>query len=763
MRAKVGEYFYKNRYLLFCFLINMLLGILSIGFFMFRDKGMFSLGTDYDSIVMPILDSGRKAIWRGDVFWNWSFDLGTDFVGSNSFLCLGSPFYWLTLLFPKVDYLYLGGWLFIIKYAVAGMTSGMYLQKFTEKKQYAIIGSILYAFSGFQVVNLMMGSFHDVVALFPLLLYGLEALVEENKKGVFAVTVFINAVTNYYFFVGEVIFLIIYFLIRFLWGNLNKIKKIPVCIMEGIIGIMSAGIIFYPSILFILQNPRSGDKISWAEYFLTNRRDILKVFRSFLFPGEMMQQWSCVKEFDWTSSSAYLPMIGMVLVFSYILKRFKKKDWLKRILIVCLIFMIVPGLSSLFTLMTDIYYRWYYMPILLFALASVKVMEHISEYPVKPVSAIILSIMVLSMVIFDWWDKNRFQIIFVERAYWVLNLTALIGVLIIWMSVYLRKHKKVYFGVLLIGIGCFAVFTTLYTCKRYRDVRAYETVEYKEKLEAAKKMGEMLDSHSAMYRLSNIDNILAMTMQISPKASTTNTVQGSIFELWNILGEEKRVVAPDIPVGYPELVGVGYYVTASSTMEEGWKLLGESELSGKPLYLYEDEAARPIGVTYDTYMLKEDFLNIPKENRAEFMKTVLVIEENDEILVTDKIEEYEENKENREQQSITNFSRNNKGFLCLLHSEGEKFALFTVPYARGWTAYVNGEKVTIVNAGGFMAIEVMNGENLIEFRYFNRDVLIGICLTIAGILLWIGRICGGRPVGFARVMAGDWSAHEGTD
>ena len=734
------QYFKKNKYIFLCFFINLLLGILAIGWAMLKEEGMFSLGTDYDAIVISIYNDIRKAILNGDVFWNWSFDLGTDFVGSNSFIALGSPFFWMTLPFYKVDYLYLGGWMFIIKYAVAGMTAGLYLQRFTEKKQFAVIGSILYAFSGFQSVNLMMGSFHDIVALFPLLLYGIEVLIKENRKCVFAAAVCINALVNYYFFVGEVIFLIIYFLVRFLWEDLKNIKKIPVCIAEGIIGIMMAGIVFYPSILFILNNPRSGGRIPLSAWFLTNRRDILKLFRSVLFPGEMMQQWSCVKNADWTSSSLYIPMVGMVLVFSYILKKLREKDWLKRLCVVCMIFMIMPVLSSLFTLMTDVYCRWYYMPLLIFAMVSVKVMEDISQYAVRWVTAAVFGIMVISMVIFEWWDRNRFQIIFAEKVYWVLNITALLGLALTWIITYVEKYKKVYFRILILGVSLFAIFTTLYTCKRYQDARGYEGSEYKEKLAAINEMGEFVDVHIAMHRMINVDNVIASILNISPIGSAFSNVEGSIFELWNVLGEERRVVCPEIPAGFEELMGAGYYMTSEMFMEEGWQLLGEKTLGNKTYYLYEKEDARPIGVTYDLYMLKEDFLNLPKESRAMLMQSILVIDKEDEVFVADSIAQYNDKTSYSQQQSITDFVRDNMGFQCFLDSTGKKFTLFSIPYAQGWRAYVNGEEAKIINASGLMAIEVGAGKNQIRFRYFNSDVLVGICFTVMGLLLWTGRM-----------------------
>ena len=717
--------------------INFLLAFIAIIPFVIKEQGAFSLGTDYDAIFMPIYNSCRESILNGEVFWNWRFDLGTDFIGSNSFFALGSPFFWITFLFPKVDYLYIGGWMFILKYAVTGMTSGLYMQRFVEKKQYVIIGSILYAFSGFQCANLMMGGFHDVVALFPLMLYGVEVLVMDRKRGQFALIVCINALVNYYFFVGEVIFLVIYFVLRFGDEGWEKIKKVFNCIFEGVVGILMAGILFYPAVVFILQNPRSNKSLAVSEWFLTDRREMLKLFRSFLFPGEMMQQWSCVREYDWSSCSAYLPMIGLVLVLCYILKSIKKKDWLKRILILSIIFMLVPVLGSIFTLMTDVYCRWYYMPLLLFALASAKVMENDSQSVIVKVGLLITLIMVFSIVGFEWWNKNYFQLIYVRNAYIVMNVIGVLGAALTCIIPILFRKKKGRYIAWLVMICIFSVFTTAFTCKRYQDVRGYEGSEYQKKLATIREFGELIETNTSPYRLYNLDNIMASILNMSQSGSSYSNVQGTIFELWDTLGEKRRVVCPDIPNGYYDLVGAKYRISSQPLDEEGWELLGKKESDDGSIFFYEKEDVRSIGVTYSTYMLSDDFLKSPKENRAEIMQSAIIVDPAEEKRVVDVLKKYDETAGLGQQHNIFNFIRDKKEFTCSVESDNDRFLVFSVPYAKGWTAYVNGNKEEILNTNGFMAVKVHEGINNVRMTYFNSDLLVGGGMTIVGILLWV--------------------------
>lgn len=133
---------------------------------------------------------------------------------AHSFLSLGSPFFWLTTLFPSGAVPYLIPWLLALKTAIAAITAYAYIRFFVDNTSACFIGGLLYAFSGFQTYNVFFNHFHDATAFFPLMLLGFELLVQKNKKGPFAVAVAICATISYFFFACEVVFVIIYFFLR---------------------------------------------------------------------------------------------------------------------------------------------------------------------------------------------------------------------------------------------------------------------------------------------------------------------------------------------------------------------------------------------------------------------------------------------------------------------------------------------------------------------------------------------------------------------
>lgn len=147
-----------------------------------------------------------------------------------------------------------------LKTSIAAVTSYIYISRFVSEKKWAFLGSMLYAFSGFQLLNTVFNNFHDITAIFPLVLVALDDLVYKDKKFFFAFVVAILAMTNYFFFFEIVVFLIIYFLIKlFTKQYLINLKMFSRIAFELILGVCLSAFIFIPSVLEVLSNSRIND------------------------------------------------------------------------------------------------------------------------------------------------------------------------------------------------------------------------------------------------------------------------------------------------------------------------------------------------------------------------------------------------------------------------------------------------------------------------------------------------------------------------
>ena len=157
-------------------------GIMFLPFIIY-EKGNFFFFGDFNVQQIPFYRMAHDAVRSGEVLWNSYTDLGANFIASYSFYLLFSPFFWLTLPFPSEMVPYLMAPLLMLKTASMALTSYFYIRRFVRTDEYAIIGSLCYAFSGFATYNIFFNHFHEAMVFFPLLLIGVEELVQNRRRG----------------------------------------------------------------------------------------------------------------------------------------------------------------------------------------------------------------------------------------------------------------------------------------------------------------------------------------------------------------------------------------------------------------------------------------------------------------------------------------------------------------------------------------------------------------------------------------------------
>lgn len=756
----------KNKFLFVVFGINFAIAFVSFVYFIIQGQGVFTLSDDFNAQEIPFNMLVNQAVKSGEVFWNWNIDIGSDLVETFSFYNLGSPFFWITLLFPAAAFPYLIGWVYMLKYAVAGLFSYVFIHRFVKNKNAALIGSILYAFSGFQCCNLVFYHFHDVVALFPLMLIGLEKLQTEKKKGFFAFAVFANALVNYIFFVGEVIFTVVYYIVRFMLPQYNQaenkkewfgkqLKRIGACVAEGVLGVCMAAVLFVPSILSVLQNTRVSEHIMASEALVYNTEEVLMILKGMFFPGESMKSQSAVAYSNWYSVSAYLPLAGMFLVIAYVLN--KKKDWISNLLKISLLMALVPLLNNMFVMFQREHYRrWYYMPVLIMALASALVIEKRDEYKLKKPFIITLGIMAgytAYMTIYPWeWSAESGSGVFRPLVFAVIIAIGMGGVLV--TAAVLKYAKRRYFAIMTVLVAVCSCVTTVFTIMIYQSGNGFEsaTVTYQDIVET----GKQLDGDILPYRYMIYDsyNNRSMAGYVPSRSSFNSTVHSSIFEFYSGLKTSRHTATPQGPEGTNEILSVGYYVMSSPWKDEVYKTFNNGY---RDIYVYHDSKALPVGFTYDTYMTQSEFENVSYDLSAMAMLKTLIIKDEDEEEVSKVLRKYDEARDGaytvdlredikaeHKKEASQDFWKNSTGFGSTITTDNLKYAFYSVPYSDYWNASVNGQETEILNINGLMAVEVNQGENVIEFAYCNKSLKYGMILSAAGFVSWMAYISYGR-------------------
>ncbi|MBR6796854.1 MAG: YfhO family protein [Clostridia bacterium] len=374
---KHSKYFY---YKLTFFLA---MGLTSLIFlpFVIQDGGYFFYYGDYNVQQIPFYRHSVELIRNGGYFgWDWITDLGANFMGDYSFYLSTSPFFFLMCLFPSSWTPFLMVPMYTVKFAVAALCAFMYLKRFVKKPMLAVIGAFLYAFSGFQIYNVFFNHFHDAVAFFPLMLLGIEELIQNNRRGLFAFATFLCASVNYFFFVGDAVFCVLYFFFR--CSSLSfkiSLKKFLWLFFEAVVGVLLSCVFLLPAILAIIQNNRLNRSFSSLKSALVYLKSgqVYKeryghILQSLFFPPDIPSRVNFFygHETRWASNAAWIPLFGLSGVFTYF--RNRRKTWLTSFILMLFVFALVPVLNSLFVATNTSYYaRWMYMLVLMMALATI--------------------------------------------------------------------------------------------------------------------------------------------------------------------------------------------------------------------------------------------------------------------------------------------------------------------------------------------------------------------------------------------------------
>lgn len=703
------------------FMLSLLLGAFIIVPNIVINKGIFALTADFNIQQIPFNKMINDSIKNGSILWTWYNDLGSNFIGTFSFYNLFSPFNIIGYLFKSEWFEYLIGPIYILKYGVTGLTSYLFLKRYVKNKNYAVIGSLLYTFSGFQLTNMLFSHFHDVVAFFPLLLYSFDNLVYDNKKGRFALYISLAAFTNWFFFIGECVFLIIYFFVK-VFTKEYKIdyKKFILIVLEAFIGIGLASLVLIPSALFTISNPRvsnNWDIFSMLKY--PNIVNYLEILRSFIFPSEAMYPRAIITESNYFSIELYLPVVGSVLAISYFFKN--KKNWASILMVILSIFMVVPILNSSFILFQNTYYaRWFYIPTLIMSLMSIKCLdEKISLKSGIIVWSILVVMFFILFTIFSY--RTIFEKSIYDNVYFIITIIVMIINILVLLII--KKKKEIF---LIISIFVFVTIWGNYTIYYYKDknIKTYDS--YYEYLDIKKYIS--LDNNSRTNSSKTCPFNYSYMLENNNIKTFNSNINGSSFKFYNSLDIDRGILT-DIDVSNKELnnyLSVKYIISCNKEdlREYGYELID----SNKNYDIYYNNDYKEFGFSKKKYISKESFSKLGKNDRIKMLNDHIVLDDN-------QIKKYKKLFNKNVKYLSNKFMFLENGFKSDITSNEDTLAIFTVPYDNGFKVTVNGKYAKIENVdNGFMAVKINKGKNKIRFSYRTPGLKLGIIISILSLM-----------------------------
>ena len=695
--------------------------------------------------------------------FSWATDLGSGVMNAYSFYLYGSPFFWLSVLLPQSWLPYMMVPLLVLKFGVAGGGAFLYLRRYVKNENYAVLGACLYALSGFAVYNVFFNHFVDVVALFPYLLWALDEAIYENRHGLFAFWVAVNLLNNYFFFVGQVIFLCIYFVCKLTAKDFRLTgRKFGHLLWESVLGVAMGCLLLFPAVLSLLQNPRTIDLSSgWGFLAYAKVQQYLAILLSWILPPDSPYLTSVWSEgvIKWTSMTAYLPLCSLAGAMAY--WRSRKADSKKRIVAVCAVCALVPVLNSAFYALNSSYYaRWYYMPTLILAAMTVNALEDPDvdlDAPARGIGWIMLATLVFAVVpvrddTTGTWSfgvlKNPEQF-FVVLGFGLLGLALYRYLCGIWRqnSRFAQRMTAAVlvfacvFSMVHIGIGKFGQWHTDSDLVE-QDTNALQLKN---------------DLPEGDYRIDTykIHDNIGMWLDKSCLQYFGSTAAPSILSFYPALGVKRDVRSQPELENYAlrGLLSVKYLITTPAhqsdflaVADDGWSYY--DTLDG--FTLYENDNYVPMGFTYDYYLTEDAYESTITVTRSNLLMRALVLSEEDAAAYGQYLTElpaaelndltydrYVQDCADRRASACSVFQMTNSGFHAEITLDTANLVFFSVPYDDGFTATVNGREADILRVDeGLMAVLCPAGESTIDFVYQPAGIRLSKAVTRTALVVF---------------------------
>ena len=775
--TRLQSFSYKNRYFLKAFLLGVLVSLVFFLPFIIYDQGYFLYYGDFNVQQVPFYHMIHDAVRSGTLFWSWTTDLGANTIGSYSFYLLGSPFFWLTIPFPSQAVPYLMGPLLILKFGCASLTGYIYLRRYVREQGYALIGGMLYAFSGFSIYNIFFNHFHEAIIVFPLLLAALDEYMYTRRRGVFAAAVFASCLFNYYFFVGQVVFVILYWFVRMFAKSWKiSVKDFFWLFFEAVLGVAGTAVLLFPTILAVTQNPRvDNPPQGWSALLYGWEQRYVHILQSFFFPPDIPARpnFTPDSEAKWASLGAWLPLFSMTGVVAWF--QTKRRHWLKRLLCILFFMSLVPILNSAFQLFNSSYYaRWFYMLTLMMSLATLMSLENARvdwKRAIRWTAAITLGIALPIGLMPKSIDNGKdIQIGLMNYAdrFWIYVAIAMVSLLLLAILIgYLKQDRRRFIRLAAAGTAVITVVYAAYMIGLGKS-QSYSThdfiIPYSLK---GKDDIHLPDTENCRSDIFNGMDNQAMFWQIPTIQAFHSIVPGSIMEFYPTIGVTRDVGSrPDTSTyGLRGLTSCRWlfdYTGDDKSFYTGTKEQPDTAMPGWVYYdtqngfdIWENQYYIPYGFTYDSYITRYQYVSVPEANRHLLLLKSIVLDDdaiarNADIL--DPVDDpnsyifsenaYFQDCLDRKELACSSFSHDNSGFTAeITVPEGkDQLVFFSVPYEGGWSATVNGEEAVIEKANiGFMAVRVPAGQtSTIRFQYDTPGLIPGLWVTIGCILVFAG-------------------------
>ncbi len=274
---KFVSYMKKHYYICYT-LLFLIMCILVFGIFWYNGKSFVWNDDGVPQHFLSYVYYGRylRTILKSVLFdhtlsipaFSMSIGYGSDILTTLSYYVIGDPICALTVFVPTRYMVYFYDFSILLRFYLSGITFSrlcLYInQKHKDKfsKTAIMIGAFIYVFCGFALIaGARHPYFMNPMIYFPLVILGVEMILNKEKPYTFVLGVFLSAISNFYFFYMIVILTVLYVIWRLVFVYHKDEIREAFCSLGkitgySILGTAMSAIILVPTILRFLDDAR---------------------------------------------------------------------------------------------------------------------------------------------------------------------------------------------------------------------------------------------------------------------------------------------------------------------------------------------------------------------------------------------------------------------------------------------------------------------------------------------------------------------------
>ena len=441
-----------------------------------------------------------KDIFDGNasLFYSFSKGIGGSMYGT-FFYYLSSPLNLFLLFFSKEN-LHIGiGLLIFIKIGLCSLTMFYYLDKQTKISNLnKLLFSISYALMIYNIIYFFCIMWLDIIILAPLVILGLDKILENKKSSLYIIFLFLSIVSNYYMAYMLCIFCVIYLIYKLLiMYNLKKDKKIiKEIILKFIIHSLLAGLLaafmILPVLNELLHIYREELSITNNYYIFDNLKSVLRGIGLFNYNSMSMYYYCYI----------FPGFYVFTLLINYIFFiKDKEKKYIIGVLLILLISILIPQINYVWHCFTNpmLFQNRFSFLIPLFLIITLS--QKMDKFEILKIKQIfIISIIYIAILSIPYiLDMTNYSVLIIITNFFLL-----------FSNLYLMGINKQYKNIIYKLCILFITLLYSYLCLKYNFINGKYDEKKEDLLNYRLYLNEQFDNYNSNYYRIDGYNIIGL-------------------------------------------------------------------------------------------------------------------------------------------------------------------------------------------------------------------------------------------------------------